>query len=891
MQRECFQDPDIAKVLNENCVSIKVDREERPDVDDYYIRATEPFGTGGWPLSVFLSPELHIITAGTYIPPNSKMGMKSFPEVCELVSRIWQQEPEKIKQQGDQIQQLIQEHMKSVARGELADASAVQTSDLQRIADEARGNLYNSLYQRFDSRFGGFQDAPKFPRPVEPVSMFNIAVTEGKRSGQVISSPSPLKEISQYVDDRHISLKNFTYHANLRMEMENALRRNGFSLPKSEVGTSNSLDFKIGNFSKAEKALGSAWFTLRRMIAGGIHDHVAGGFHRYAVDSRWIVPHFEKMLYDQSGIALSLLDGYLLTGDTTLAHAARSTLDFVRREMTNEEGGIIAALDADSAEPGTLLQDGTFSEPSNKSKREGAFYVWTYDEIDNVLDYFFDIKQKTNSVAFLKECDNSLPAAVDAEMAKEAFKLHYSITNEGNAHDRSLNPHGELDHQNVIIAQGSLDSTLEVLRERHPDGWSSMSEAEGREKLAETLSKCREGVRVFRQEMRPYPHIDEKVVTAWNGLMMAAFSRGAQILPLEVAREGIYARLHNYQDASGAPQAQYVYTPASEYLPPARAVEINTAGQRMLEAFGSASAGEEVSKYVPTMVAKNTREYSKYVDAAKGIAEFVWNELTFEESKESSAPRVRLLRSHCGDASQVAAFAEDYSAFIHGLIELYQACGEIDYLHRAVDLQHVQNELFWDPDNGGYFSTSADTGGNATNGGDSYKVEHFAPVRSKPFHDGAEPCANSLGALNLLALAALTGDAGFGAKADQILKLFQSTVQSKPIIMPLLYTAYDIVRDASHEAVTSTMTECMLSGSPEDVSTRSLMHAVFSRYDKSRVVGYADGGVGQEFLQKNRPELANMGQKQSSPGASVAYICKNRTCSKPESDPLKLVQS
>ena len=874
MQRECFQSKDIAKVLNENCVSIKVDREERPDVDDYYIRATEPFGTGGWPLSVFLSPDLHIITAATYMPPHSRMGMKSFPEVCQLVHRLWKNEPEKITNQGNQLQELISEHMKSISRGELADASAISGS-LEDVADSAGANLFHSLYQRFDAKAGGYGDAPKFPRPVEPIAMTNIAAREYKTENKALA-PSPFSEILEYKNGA--SLGQFMYHGNLRMELEQALKKNGFSLPNES--------FDIKNFSKGEKALGSVWFTMRRMLAGGIHDHLAGGFHRYAVDSRWIVPHFEKMLYDQSGITLAMLDAYLTTGDISLGQAARATLDFVHREMTNSEGGVFAALDADSGVPPELDANGKLCQHSaGQHKREGAFYVWKSSEIDQVLDFALRGK-KTGSLKSIDDFDRSLPAGVDVESAKSAFKVHYTIRTEGNASERSLNPHGELDEQNVIIPQGSLDSTLVMLQAQNGEVWGSMTLSESRNALASTLATCREALRRFRSEVRPYPHVDEKVVTAWNGMMMAAFARGAQVLPSEVMREGIYCRLHDTAAEDGKANRQHfaVYTPASEYLAPEQAERIRQAGERIVEAVDTE---DDPLNSVRKVVTEVNGEHSKYVESAKNIAEFVHKYLTISVSSSENVPGVRLLRSFCGNASRVAAFAEDYAALIYGLIELYEACGDTTYLKRAVELQQVQNALFWDDEHGAYFSTSKE--GQSGREGDAYTQEHFAPVRSKPFHDGAEPSANSLSALNLVSLSALVGDKDFEGKGRKILNLFKDTMQSKSIIMPLLYTAYDIAREAGVDDISNGMADCVVAGQFQNASTRAMMYSLYSKYDKCRVVSYADGGRSQEYLREKKEIFHQLTPPENSEDAKV-YICKNRTCSKPSSDPFSISQ-
>ncbi len=283
MERESFENPAIAQQMNDNFVCIKVDREERPDLDDIYMQAVQMMsGHGGWPLTAFLTPELEPFAGGTYFPPEDRPHMPGLPRVLEHIATTWRERRGEAEQLGKMLRDRLQPQP---AR-----------PDLELLDSELIHRAAMALHDRFDPDYGGFGPAPKFP--------------------------------------------NTTWIALL---------------------------LRYGNAHGDDDLIGEATFTLDSMAAGGIHDHAAGGFHRYATDARWLVPHFEKMLYDNAVLAGAYLDACQVTGNDSHARIAASTLDWVQREMQSSDGGYYSTLDADS--------EGV----------EGKYYVWSTAEIVELL--------------------------------------------------------------------------------------------------------------------------------------------------------------------------------------------------------------------------------------------------------------------------------------------------------------------------------------------------------------------------------------------------------------------------------------------------------------------------------------------------------------------------
>lgn len=409
MEVESFESEEVAKILNDCFVSIKVDREERPDVDKVYmtyVQATQ--GGGGWPMSVFLTPELKPMVGGTYFPPEDKYGRPGFKSILSRVKEVWDTKKDAIRQSGEQVvQQLAQATAASSSSTELA----------QGLPQQAVQLCANQLAKGFDPKLGGFGGPPKFPRPVE----INVMLQRYKRLHQE------------------------------------------------------------GKETAASKALEMALHTLRCMARGGIHDHIGGGFHRYSVDENWHVPHFEKMLYDQGQLVRVYLDAFCITKDTNFASVARDILDYLKRDMLHPEGGIYSAEDADSAEMEGAAR-----------KKEGAFYVWSSKEIDEILE---------------KE---------DAEI----FKATYYVKRSGNCDlSRLSDPHGEFVGKNVLIERTGLDDISSKF------GLSP-------EECLNILGSSRKKLFDYRSK-RPRPHLDDKVIVAWNGLVISAFARASRMLVTE----------------------------------------------------------------------------------------------------------------------------------------------------------------------------------------------------------------------------------------------------------------------------------------------------------------------------------------------------------------------
>jgi len=381
MERESFENEPIASYLNEHFVSIKVDREERPDVDKIYmtfVQATA--GQGGWPLNVFLTPDLKPFFGGTYFPPNEAHGRPGFLQLLQHIEQLWtSRQADVLKSAKDIHSQLEQMSASNAPPSE----SALSRETLRRA-----GGAFKEMY---DPQHGGFGGAPKFPQPSQPLFLLRYA-------------------------------HRFQDQEATRMVLH----------------------------------------TCDAMAAGGIHDQLGGGFSRYAVDAEWLVPHFEKMLYDNAQLAQLYLDAYLFSGDARHADIVRDILDYVLRDLTHREGGFYSAEDADS------------------EGHEGKFYCWTRMELSERLS---------------------------PEEFNVAVK-YFGVTQRGNFVDHS-HPQPLRDQNILSMADPKLNSADRLLL------------ASAKRKLLEARAK------------RVRPHLDDKVLASWNGLMLGAMARAAVILPDE----------------------------------------------------------------------------------------------------------------------------------------------------------------------------------------------------------------------------------------------------------------------------------------------------------------------------------------------------------------------
>jgi uncharacterized protein YyaL (SSP411 family) len=636
MERESFENGGIAEILNRDFVPIKVDREERPDVDRIYmtfVQATT--GGGGWPMSVWLTPELKPFFGGTYFPPETRYGHPGFGSILSQIANAWRTDRDQIEHSANDVVSQLQQHV------------AVEPIGATRIHPGILDSGFFTFRRVFDGHTGGFGNAPKFPRP---------------------------------------SVHNFLlrYHAR----------------------------------TKNPEALDMVLLTLREMAKGGMHDQLGGGFHRYSVDERWFVPHFEKMLYDQAQLAISYLEAFQITGDAQYAETARRTLDYVLRDMTDPAGGFYSAEDADSViDP---------AEPNVKG--EGAFYIWSAEEIRR------DVKQ---------------PEA-------DWFCYRYGVAEGGNV---ANDPHGEFSERNILYQSATIEETAE-----HYD--RSIGEIEeGLRRAESTLlaerSKC---VR---------PHLDDKVLTAWNGLMISAF------------------------------------------------------------AMAGAALGEK-----------------RYADAAARAAEFVMG----------SMYGPMLFRRYRAGESAIPGFVDDYTMFVQGLLDLYEAQFDLRHLKFAIELTDRQIELFEDAAQGGFFTTAA---------GDPNLV-----LRVKDDYDGAEPAGNSIAILNLLRLAQITGREDFRRSAERALTAFSSRLSAAPSALPQMLAACEFLLSEPRQII--------IAGERDAADTQSLLRTLASRFVPNRIVMLLDSADTREALGAGIPVVASMNKID---GRAAAYVCRNYTCQLPVSEP------
>jgi uncharacterized protein YyaL (SSP411 family) len=414
MAHESFEDESVAEILNRDFVPVKVDREERPDVDRIYMLFVQAStGSGGWPMSVWLTPQLKPFFGGTYFPPDSRYGRPGFRDILQHLARAWKQERQKIEGSSTNVVEQLR-------------AMATTASHGVKPERELFDSAFWQFRRMFDSKWGGFGNAPKFPRPVA----LNYLL-------------------------RYYAAKN------------------------------------------GAEALDMVTATLHGMARGGMHDHLGGGFHRYSVDERWFVPHFEKMLYDQAQLATSYLEAHQITGEEKLAQNARDIFSYVLRDLTDSHGAFYSAEDADSPDP---------ENPSHSG--EGAFYIWKKSEIDGLV----------------------------SETDAAVFCARFGVRPEGNVEQ---DPHGEFTGRNILYEAMSEEEAAQRARiaigELHP-----------------ALDRAKRALFEVRTK-RPRPHLDTKILTAWNGLMISAFAKASAVLRdkryLEAAERAVSFLLSSMYDS------------------------------------------------------------------------------------------------------------------------------------------------------------------------------------------------------------------------------------------------------------------------------------------------------------------------------------------------------
>ncbi len=414
MEKESFEDQAVADLLNRDYVCIKVDREERPDIDQVYMDVcTRTTGSGGWPLTIFMTPDRQPFFAGTYFPKESRMNRPGLVDYLPLIATRWQEQPAEFLERAQQIISALQSDIKQSKNVPISADIFTRTTE--------------QLQQRFDVEYGGYGEAPKFPSP------HNLT----------------------YLLRRH--------------------RRTGDD----------------GLLKNVEQ-------TLQAMRNGGMYDQVGFGFHRYATDRQWLVPHFEKMLYDQAGLAQAYLEVYQVTKDEAYAKTAREIFTYVLRDLTGDHGGFFSAQDADS------------------EGEEGLFYLWTVEEVHALLD----------------------------EEAGAIYCAHFNLTASGNYLDESSRQKTgkNIPHLTCSLEQTAKECGLTV------------------EQLASSLEQSRD-LLFTKRRLRIPPLTDDKVLTAWNGMMISALASGGRILDdpeyiasAETAADFVLTTLRN---AAGRLQRRY----------------------------------------------------------------------------------------------------------------------------------------------------------------------------------------------------------------------------------------------------------------------------------------------------------------------------------------------
>jgi len=549
MAHESFEDEQVAELMNDAFINIKVDREERPDIDNTYMTVCQMLtGRGGWPLTIVMTPDKKPFYAATYLPKESRQNRMGMLDFVPAIRKAWQSDRENVLQSVEKIEEGFSKSLDiGKGKGHLPDNLPKQT--------------YQQLTQKYDSEEGGFSSQPKFPSPHNLLFLLNW------------------------------------YRLN-----------------------------------DDEKALEMVHHTLKKMRLAGLWDHVGFGFHRYSTDHKWLLPHFEKMLYDQAMLLMAYAEGWKETGDPLLKHTAYEIVEYLDDCLTSESGAFYSAEDADS------------------EGEEGKFYVWEMEEINSVLE------------------------KPDANL----FKQRFNIREDGNFRDEAT---GRKTGKNIPHLKDPVDE-------------------EQTEKVGRILKQLK-----AEREKRERPLLDDKILTDWNGLMIAA-----------LAKAGIIFK----------------------------------------------------------------------EDRFIGKAEKAWSVL----EEHCVTHESKLLHRLKDDEAEIDGMADDYSFTIFGLIELYEATFNPEYLEVAVDLQKQYDKGFLDYQFGGYYFTAS--GAEELLG------------RQKEIYDGAIPSSNSVSVLNLLRLSRLTGNPQFESRITDLFGTFSRQIKEAPTGYTFAVHAFQISQADLVEVVITT---------------------------------------------------------------------------------------
>jgi uncharacterized protein YyaL (SSP411 family) len=611
MERESFEDEEVASLINSVFIPIKVDREERPDIDNIYMSICQAMtGGGGWPLTVLLTPDKKPFFTGTYFPKHSNHGRIGIIDLINNVQSAWKNKRKEIDKSAEEI------------TGYLDKSNDI---DQNVVLDK---KILKKAYEFFDERFdkinGGFGSHPKFPSP-------------------------------------HNLIFLLRYH--------------------HLTGNKNALHI-------VEK-------TLTEMRKGGIYDQVGFGFHRYSTDNKWLLPHFEKMLYDQALMLNAYTELYQITKNDFYKTTAEEIVKYINREMTSPEGGFYSAEDADS--------EGI----------EGKYYVWSEKELSTLLT--------DEQFLFIKE--------------------HFNTSAEGNFRDESS-------HQNTG------ENILFLNEELSPEDLL----------LFEPIRK----ILLAHRTKRVHPFKDDKILTDWNGLMIASLARAGRVF-----------------------RNQF------------------------------------------------------FISSAERSAKFIIDNLLPSENK--------LLHRYREGNSSLDAHIDDYSFFVSGLIELYESTFNPTYLERAIKLTNHAISEFWDPEQGGFYFTGANS--------------ELILTRTKEYYDGAIPSGNSVFITNFLHLSRITGNIDYENRANQLLFSFSGSLDQVPYIYCGSLSGYIFISSKSYEII-------VVEG---ENSVADFISELNSLYIPNKVVILLNE-KNKEALTKLAPYLETYTHNKN---ISNAYICRNFVCELP----------
>lgn len=611
MERESFEDEQVARILNNNFISVKVDREERPDVDSVYMTVCQMMtGAGGWPLTIIMTPDKKPFFAGTYFPKENKYGVRGLVEILNYIIGVWRDDKNEILKNSEHVLNYINE----------ANIFSPEPIDIKSIE-----KAFEELSQSYEINYGGFSIKPKFPSPQNIYFLLRYYKQTGSK-----------------------------------------------------------------------KALAMATNTLDSMYKGGIFDHIGYGFSRYSTDERWLVPHFEKMLYDNALLAIAYTEAYVITGKKLYKDVTEKIFSYVLRDMQHEEGAFYCAEDADS--------EGV----------EGKFYLWSYDEIKNIL----------------------------GENDTELFCKYYEISREGNFEGENI--------PNLIYCN------LEKLYENN----------EIKDRL-EDMNK-----RLFEvRERRIHPHKDDKILTSWNGMMIAALAYCGRVL-----------------------------------------------------------------------------ENDMYIENAKKALRFIYKYLFNNEGR-------LLARYRKGEAMHLA-YVDDYAFLLWGLVELYEATFEGEYLKKAVALTKDMEKYFWDKEDGAFFLYGSDG-------------EELI-WRPKEVYDGAIPSGNSVAALNMLRLARITKNMDLETMVSRMFTSLGGKIQSIPSAYAYFMTAVMYGCSGGKEII--------IAGDKSSSEVKKIQSELNKEFQPFSVVVLNND---DKALKEVIPQLENnkkVGNK------TTVYICQNFSCREPLTD-------